>query len=406
MFQGEVTAGFGPIAAIPAQYLEIMRPDFESILRPIIPYGAADSPMRTLLPPAAQKALQQWSLTRDGSWSRTFNTVYRYELIKWKLGERETEPTFQDIESLTNNMYRVKMFSNLILPFAAQYDSPLGWYTQQYRKLQQTYGVQADALFLQMYPEMAEATISSSLNNTNVHASQKAFENTKKYAGLISKIGTTTPEMIGFLVNDPNGKYDFSNAVYQWQQSNSPVPGSVENFRGQRNPAMLKIDANKKMGWIEYRKAMDYLDYNLKAQGFESYSESGAEELQLAKQLFTQQLATKNKDWASDFYSVDKGKWIYRMQTIQTMLTDPTWMKENGNRQVVNALAIYYSTRTQIARELGSRKAGGGSGTLTSQDNVDLDAMWRSTIAKLTDESLEFSDFYNRFLQNDPVTLG
>jgi hypothetical protein len=39
-----------------------------------------------------------------------------------------------------------------------------------------------------MYPEMAEATISSSLNNTNVHASQKAFENTKKYAGLISKI--------------------------------------------------------------------------------------------------------------------------------------------------------------------------------------------------------------------------
>jgi len=406
MFQGEVTAGFGPIAAIPAQYLEIMRPDFESILRPIIPYGAADSPMKTLLPPAAQKALQQWSLTRDGSWSRTFNTVYRYELIKWKLGERETEPTFQDIESLTNNMYRVKMFSNLILPFAAQYDSPLGWYTQQYRKLQQTYGVQADALFLQMYPEMAEATISSSLNNTNVYASQKAFENTKKYAGLISKIGTKTPEMIGFLVNDPNGKYDFSNAVYQWQQSNSPVPGSTENFRGQRNPAMLQIDANKKMGWIEYRKAMDYLDYNLKAQGFESYLESGAEELQLAKQLFTKQLADKNKDWASDFYSVDKGKWIYRMQTIQTMLTDPTWMKENGNRQVVNALAIYYSTRTQIARELGSRKAGGGSGTLTSQDNVDLDALWRSTIAKLTNESLEFSDFYNRFLQNDPVTLG
>lgn len=406
MFQGELTAGFGPVAAIPAQYLEIMRPDFESLLSPIIPFGAQDSPMKSLLPPAAQKLAQQWSVTRDGSWSRTFNTVYRYELIKWKLGERNSEPTFEEVYDLTQNMYRVKMISNLTLPFAAQYDSPLSWYTQQYRKLQQTYGGQADALFLQMYPEMAEATISASLNNTNVQASQKALENTQKYKALISKIGTTTPEMIGFLVNDPSGKYDFSNAVYQWQQSNSPVPGSTDNFRGQRDPALLKIDANKKVGWIEYRKAMDYLDYNLKAQGYESYSESGAEELNLAKQMFTRQLAAKNKDWAADFYSVDKGKWIYRMQTIQTMLTDPTWMQENANRPVVGALAMYYKTRTQIARELASRKAGGGSGTLTSQDNSDLDGLWRSTIATLTNESLEFSDFYNRFLQNDPVTLG
>lgn len=406
MFQGELTAGFGPVAAIPAQYLEIMRPDFESLLSPIIPFGAADNPMTTLLPPAAQKLAQTWSLTRDGSWSRTFNTVYRYELIKWRLGERNNEPTFQEVYDLTQNMYRVKMLSNLTLPFAAQYDSPLSWYTQQYRKLQQAYGGEADALFLQMYPEMGEATISSSLNNTNAQATQKAFENTQKYKGLISKIGTTTPEMIGFLVNDPSGKYDFSNAVYQWQQNNSPVPGSTDNFRGQRDPALLKIDANKKMGWIEYRKAMDYLDYNLKAQGYESYSESGAEELNLAKQMFTRQLAGKNKDWAADFYSVDRGKWIYRMQTIQTMLTDPTWMQENGSRPVVGALAMYYRTRTQIARELASRKAGGGSGTLTSQDNSDLDGLWRSTIATLTNESLEFSDFYNRFLQNDPVTLG
>jgi hypothetical protein len=160
------------------------------------------------------------------------------------------------------------------------------------------------------------------------------------------------------------------------------------------------------MGWIDYRKAMDYLDQQLFAQGYTAYSERGAEELNLAKQMFTQQLAGKNKDWAADFYSVDKGKWIYRMQTIQTMLTDPTWMQENGSRPVVGALAMYYRTRTQIARELASRKAGGGSGTLTSQDNSDLDGLWRSTIATLTNESLEFSDFYNRFLQNDPVTLG
>jgi hypothetical protein len=406
MFQGEVHPGFGPIVAIPAQYLEIMRPDLEGILKQVIPYGAAENPVKTLLPPALQKAAQLWSVTRDGSWSRTFNTVYRYELIKYRLGDRETEPTFQEITDLTNNMYKVKALSNLVLPFAAQYDSPLGWYTQQYRKIQQTYGAQADVLFLQMYPEMGEATISASLNNTGVDATQAAVANLKKYNGLISKIGTTTPEMIGFLVNDPDGKYDFSQAAYRWQMSNSPVPGSTANFRGQRDPALLKQDAQKKIGWIDYRKAMDYLDQQLFAQGYTSYSQSGAEELNLLKQAFTRQLATTNKDWAADFYSVDKGKWIYRMQTIETILRDPQWMQDNGNKPVVGAIATYYLTRTQIARELASRKASGASGTLTAADNADLEGLWNQTIATLKQESLEFSSFYNRFLQNDPVTLG
>jgi hypothetical protein len=406
MFQGELTAGFGPVVAIPAQYLEIMRPDMEGILSQVIPFGASDAPFKTLLPPALQKAAQLWSATRDGSWSRTFNTVYRYELIKYRLGERETEPTFKEINDLTNNMYKVKALSNLVLPFAAQYDSPLGWYTQQYRKLQQTYGSQADILFLQMYPEMGEATISASLNNTGVDATQAAVSNLKKYDDLIAKIGTTTPEMIGFLVNDPDGKYDFSQAAYQWQMRNSPTPGSTSNFRGQRDPALLKQDAQKKMGWIDYRKGMDYLDQQLFAQGYTSYSERGAEELNLAKQAYTQQLVQTNKDWAADFYSVDKGKWIYRMQTIETILRDPQWMRDNGNKPVVGAIATYYITRSQIARELASRKSGGASGTLTAADNADLEGLWNQTIATLKQESLEFSSFYNRFLQNDPVTLG
>jgi len=412
MFQGEATAGFGPVVALPAGELEKMRPDFESILAPVLPFGPQEgnifqAGVKTVLPPYLQKAAETWSATRDGQWSRTFNTVYRYELIKYKLGERNTEPTFDDIQRLTNDMYRVKMLSNLILPFAAQYDSPLSWYTQQYRKIQQVYGSKADALFLQMYPEMAEATISASMNNTGVSASQQAVSNIKKYDGLISKIGTTTPEMIGFIVNDPTGKYDFSQAAYQWQMSHSPVPGSTSNFRGQRDPAMLKIDANKKSGWIDYRKAMDYLDSQLYGQGFQSYSESGAEELNLAKQMFTSQLAQQNKDWAADFYSVDKGKWIYRMQTIKTILTDPTWLKDNAKRPIVSQLAIYYNTRTQIARELASRKAGGGAASLTAQDNEDLNTLWTNTVATLRQESGgEFDAFFQRFLQNDPVTLG
>jgi hypothetical protein len=117
-------------------------------------------------------------------------------------------------------------------------------------------------------------------------------------------------------------------------------------------------------------------------------------------------MTNRNKDWAADYYSVDRGKWIYRMQSMTTMLSDPTWMKENGNRPVVQSIAVYLNLRSQIARELASRKAYGMSSTLTAKDNSDLDGLWNQTIAQLLQGSGEFEDFYNRFLQNDPVTLG
>jgi hypothetical protein len=44
--------------------------------------------------------------------------------------------------------------------------------------------------------------------------------------------------------------------------------------------------------------------------------------------------------------------------------------------------------------------------TLTAKDNADLDGLWNQTVAQLLQGSPEFEDFYNRFLQNDPVTLG
>ena len=408
LFQGEALAGFGPIVTMPVNELVKMKPDLEDLVTstvlPVLPFGPQEGVLRQLFPPAAQKLISLKG--QDEAWSRTFNTVYRYELIRFNLGERDTLPELGEIKTMADNLYRVKMLSNLVMPFAAQYDSTLSFYTQQFRRLQQVYGQDAEALFLEMYPEMSPALISASYNPTGVNASQAAFKNIQKYGNLIGKIGQTTPEMIGFLVNDPDGKYDFSEAVYAWQYGNAPVPGSTENYRGRRNPADLKKDANVKMGWIEFRKNMNLLDSQLFAQGYTSFNDNGAEELQTLKQMMVADMTSRNKDWAADYYSVDRGKWIYRMQSMTTMLSDPTWMKENGNRPVVQSIAVYLNLRSQVARELASRKAYGMSSTLTAKDNADLDGLWNQTIAQLLQGSGEFEDFYNRFLQNDPVTLG
>jgi len=357
-----------------------------------------------LLPPAAQKLASLAG--QDELWSRTFNTVYRYELIKYNLGERDTMPTLEEMSKLTNDFYKVRILSNLVMPFAAQYDSPLSFYTQQYRKLQDVYGQDAEVLFLQMYPEMSASLVSSSYNPTGAQASQQAFQNIKKYKDLVSEVGQSSPEMIGFLVNDPDGKYDFSEAVYAWQYGNSPVPGSTAKFRERRDPSQLKRDANIKSGWIEFRKNMSLLDSQLFAQGYQSYNDSGAEELQAIKQLMISDLSNRNRDWQADYLNVDRGKWIYRMQSMRSMLSNQQWMADNGNRTVVQAMAVYLQARNQVARELQTRKAYGAASTLTAKANADLDGYWNSVVSQLKNGSPEFEDFYNRFLQNDPVTLG
>ncbi len=408
LFQGEALAGFGPIVTIPVNQLVLLKPDLEDLVTsnviPVLPFGPQEGLFRQLFPPAAQKLVSL--VGQDEAWSRTFNTVYRYELIRFNLGDRDTLPELDEVKKLADNMYKVKMLSNLVMPFAAQYESPLTFYTQQFRRLNQVYGADAEALFLEMYPEMGAALVSSSYNPTGATASQAAFKNIQKYDKLIGKIGQTTPEMIGFLVNDPDGKYDFSEAVYAWQYGNAPVAGSTENYRQRRNPADLKKDANIKMGWIEFRKNMNLLDSQLFAQGYNSYSESGAEELQTLKSMMVADMTGRNKDWAVDYYSVDRGKWVYRMESMKTMLSDPTWMKENSARPVVQSISVYLNVRSQIARELASRKAYGMASTLTAKDNEDLDGLWNQTVAQLLQGSTEFEDFYNRFLQNDPVTLG
>lgn len=408
IMQGEILAGFGPLVTMPVNEIVKLKPDLEDIVTssvlPVLPFGPQEGTLRQLFPPAMQKLASLAG--QDEAWSRTFNTVYRYELMRFNLGDRDTMPQLSEVKDLADNLYRVKILSNLVMPFAAQYDSPLNFYTQQFRRLQQVYGQDAESLFLQMYPEMGPALVSASYNPTGAQASQAAFQNIQKYKGLIGKIGQTTPEMIGFLVNDPNGKYDFSEAVYAWQYGNAPVPGSTENYRMRRNPAELKKDANTKVGWIEFRKNMSALDQQLIAQGYESYQSSGAEELQALKQMMIADMTRRNPDWAADYYSVDRGKWIYRIQSIKTMLSDPQWMAENGRRQVTQALAVYVNVRSQVARELANRKAYGMASTLTAKDNADLDGLWNSTIMQLKAGSPEFDDFYNRFLQNDPVTLG
>jgi len=406
IFQGEAVAGFGPIATVPISELVKSRPNLEDAFSGFLPVGTSQTPLSLgmLVPPAAQKWLSKTN--QDEAWSRTFNNVYRSELIKYNLGDRPDEPTLEEIKKKTDAFYTVKMFSNLLLPFAAQYDSPLSFYSKQWRMLQQAHPNDAELIFLEMYPEAAAAMISTSSNPSKMDASQAAYKNFQKYSGLAGEISRDTPDLIGFLVNDPNNRGDFSNAVYQWQYNTPQRPGSNTTLRERRDPSQLKYEADKTMGWYEFNKGMSPLDAQLKNRGINSFNNAGAYDLKQQKDALIEGLKKKNPYWYADYMDPNTEKWTFRFMSFDKILGNAKWMEANGDRPVVKALATYVNERNQLKRELETRKSYGMPATLSALANYDLDERYNNMVAQLTQESDEFQQFYNRFLQNDPITLG
>jgi hypothetical protein len=406
IFQGEAVAGFGPIATIPISELVKSKPNLEDAFSGFLPIGTSQTPLSLgmLVPPAAQKWLSKNN--QDEAWSRTFNNVYRSELIRYNLGDRPDEPTLEEIKKKTDAFYTVKMFSNLLLPFAAQYDSPLSFYSKQWRMLQAAHPDDAELIFLEMYPEAAAAMISTSSNPSKMDASQAAYKNFQKHSGLAGEISRDTPDLIGFLVNDPNNRGDFSNAVYQWQYNTPQRPGSNTTLRERRDPSQLKYEADKTIGWYEFNKGLSPLDAQLKNRGLNSFNNPGAYDLKQQKDALIEKLKKQNPYWYADYMDPNTEKWTFRFMSFDKILGNAKWMESNGDRPVVKALATYVYERNQLKRELETRKSYGMPATLSALANYDLDERYNNMVAQLTQESDEFQQFYNRFLQNDPITLG
>jgi hypothetical protein len=261
----------------------------------------------------------------------------------------------------------------------------------------------AETQFLQMYPDYFEATVSLSKNQGGLEPSTGTISNLRKHSNLISKAQTAgDPELIGFLANDGDGQYTFSQAAYRWEQTHGAVPGTT--FVGKKTPDQLMQEANIKRGWNNYQNFMGNISA-YEAQYGITPDDPRAKQLQKLKQIWVRDQIDKNLDWYSAYASPDKAKYERRAVLLQEAFTDPKWIAQNGNRPVVKNAILYLAGRKQIANMLQQRYEQGGSRTLTSQQNADLAGVWDLYVNNLTKTSPETEQFINRYFANDSVVL-
>jgi hypothetical protein len=406
--------GFGPFGTLPAYLILQQRPELENAFKPFFPVGAPQNAIDIFTPSALRRLGTVWR--QDELYVRSYNQMLRYETYLYNQGKRTDAPTPTEIKDKTNKFFFLRALTSISAPFAIAPE--VDFYAQTFRQYQEQYADyrdpttgervygMAEAKFLEQYPDFFEATVSLSKNEGGLEPSLQTVRNLRKHSDLMAYAdGKGDPELIGFLADDGDNAYTFSQAAYQWQYNNGATPGGGSTYRSNRTPGELIREANIKRGWTEYQQLEQAINAYKIQNGIDDDKDPEMDIVKQAKSIWIQQKAEDNLDWYSEYVSPDRAKYARRADVLDKALKDKKWMAQNGNRAVVKSMALYLEARNQIGEILKERKAAGGSRSMDANSNADIAAAFDMFRTNLIAGSPEFEQFINRYFANDTVVI-
>jgi hypothetical protein len=407
-FQGNpFGVSVGPLVAVPASQVMKMVPELSKVIGFAFPYGP-DASIKSILPTYLKRGYDRLQGQNSSDYAKTYQLIWLTEQHK---ARDNGTPYLSEakVKELTDSYYSMRAAANFILPFAPQFDSPYKYYIDKWHEYSQTYGIDADAKFLEDYPDFFEFSTSMSKNPTGSNATMDAVQNAKQYSGLISELTGDNPQLVGLITNNA-GAAKFNPTAYWWQEETSISAGTSEKFRGKSTPAEAIKKNEARKGWAIYRKMNTIIDAKLAERGLTSVDEAGAEDLKYSKQLMIQALAT-NKDpvtgestgessaWYEDYKDTDGLKSASNVAGLRKIVTNPKFMADNGEDPTWKSVAIYLQLRDKLASTLSVRP----SASIDAKGNADLKYMLDSYVSQLKAGDLEFADIYERFLSQDKI---
>lgn len=405
----------GPYVAIPVAEITKNQPDIRESLSWLFPYGYPKDALSGLTPAWYQKYQTRKLGQDDPQFARTYQLIWNTEQMRAKRnGRAPVNP--EKVLRMTKDYWNMRIAANLIMPFAPRFDSPYKFYLDKSREYKRIYGLDADAKFLDDFPEFFSFSSSLSKNPTSVQSSVAATKNIKKYETLIGEVVNIDPKLVGLIVNDPSG-YEFSQSAYDYLYKKRVSADAPDRFLSSQSPAEAQKKTDAEKGWIQYNRFMDLIDNELAARGLTSIQQKGAEDIAAIKSAFINKLAVQtdpegkpifNKKtgeyertaWYDDYLDSDGSKTNRIIAGLGKILTDPEFVKNNRNSTTWKSVNQYLEFRKLVARELLQRDAK----SIEAKSNADLKIIYDGVVNKLKqDDKLGFAYVYDRFLSQDLV---
>lgn len=401
----------GPIASIPVNLIVRDRPELadNSFVEKILPFGPTHNLGDMVLPSSAKYFLS--AKDQDEKYANTLMRIYNDRIVEWELGGRQGKrPDYKSAKAEADAFTVLRGFSAMIAPAAPIWQSPYQSYIDSFRQAQARYAQDKNSLldehgnartpdewFLDEYgKEYFHLTQAVSRSLNGVPPTLDAWLAAKDNAELLAEF----PELGGLIVGAEGGG-TFNSAVYNAQKNTRLAPGSSKNQREAIPFDEASIDPERRLGWIEYRRAMDLLESTRIQRGLPNLQVAAAQDLAAIKSAITKYLGDKYPSWKDDFNQTDKGKWENKIEALTRISNDP----KMRDREDMRGIREYLSARSMMNKALEDRSKQGGAKTLTASSNSDLAQTWQNITGYLVEKNLAFGEVFYRHLENDPLGL-
>lgn len=416
VFQGETpfTPGFGPLVQIPvSELVKSNENDLTKWLadmtlqnnRASSKFGSFD-----LIAPAwTRRVLSAYAGDNATDYTSDYAQITAVMIKEYKdAGKPVPNDILNITKKKTDSFYWLRALANLTLPASPQFalKPEFQFYVDRYRQYQEqgtVDGMTPGQRFRKEYPDYFALGISSSSNKTGVNASRTATQNAKNYGDALSSALNTPgvdPGIVGALINSPNDvKYDPYSAV--WQTNTQVASGINLDFRSTKSVVDTVNQPYISMGWDDYIAKSNKLEAELKSRGITSITGKGAEDLLQWKRGYLDYMQENNPAWWNEYSSRDANSYNANAIALTKALADPTFSKANGSSSTWVAIDDYLNSRVKLLDELQRRRDSGGSGTLSSKSNSDLQDWYIGLASQTNDASPQASEIFNRFFDGE-----
>lgn len=393
--------GAGPVVQIPVAYLLRDRPDLaenDLIQTFIFPFGVPDSVMQGLIPPTLKRLISAAREEDDEAYLRAKLRIWQTKIIEVSEGKRPPA-TVEELEDEAakeaRSFFTLRGFVSFVSPVGLSFDSPYQPYIEAYRRMREEDPQTADERFLDTYgPEFFPLTQALTRTVDGIPATVEGYKAAGRYGELID--GLEEPDLARLIVG-AEGAGEFARSVYEHQLDQ----GAATDGR-QGRVALSKREfiegPNVRLGWIEYRRAMDTINAELLARGLPNMQVRAARDLRAAKKAVVQDLAQRFPEWHAQFSITDRSHWSKRMRDLRKIAADPKMQA----RPDVRGLNEYLALREVIVGELRQRKAH----TLQAGSNASIRRVWDAAVDQIVANNPAFGALADRWLSNDPVWLS
>ena len=387
----------------------------DTALRTILPFGrAAKEPVTMALPAWMQKTVQRLQGDTNAQYSSIVGTAMRINEAEWQdNGKQGPRPGYKEGQELANQLYKIRIGANLTLPVAVTFKPEWQNIINDYIRALKDPIVGPDKVFDYLYSKYGlkglYVTGPTGKSVTGVVKTIGAVKNVQTYPELIATFDKKKlPLLAGFIANYgslASGGEDYSSNYFTDKKLRT---GGNFVWSESRSAADVVLDREVQIGWWAYQKEVTKRDVALAQQGIYDINSKAAQNAGYTDRWKAYEAALKKKfpAWGEEKDNPQKtiGTAEAYIKGLTTLVSeDSKWMKNNGSTAGAQAISNFVVNREYLVRELQRRKSEGGSPTLSNESNADLQEKWSKYIVELKLYSNDFSDLYNRILENDKL---